>query len=123
MSASLKRLVKTFAWNDSFRSLHPLAETFSRYYEIQHSEGATRIDREYHWGDMVILEARYVGIAFSDHLALVITARLPEQFSRLMCPRSRPQFKAKPEVVRDQLFQQRLKEKFSNWSEVRERGN
>ena len=122
MSASLKRLVKTFAWNDSFRSLHPLAETFSRYYESQHGEGATRIDREYHWGDMVILEARYVGIAFSDHLALVITVRLPEQFSRLMCPRSRPQFKAKPEVVRDQLFQQRLKEKFSNWSEVKDSG-
>ena len=70
-SPSLKRLVKNFSWNDSFRSLFPNADTFSHYHGSKlHGEGATRIDREYHWGDMVIVEVRYVGLAFSDHLAL-----------------------------------------------------
>ena len=123
MSPSLKRLVKNFSWNDSFRSLHPNSAVFSHYYGSDfHGEGATRIDREYNWGNMVIVEAKYVGLAFSDHLALVIKLKLPESFSRLLCPRSKPQFKAKPEVVRDKVFHQQLREKFSVWSEVRQAG-
>ena len=122
MSPALKRLVNTFSLKDSFRYLHPDSEVFSRYYHTQSGEGATRIDREYHWGDMMVLEARYVGIAFSDHLALVVKLKLPEELSRLWCPRSRHQFKAKPEVVKDPVFQKRLKEKFALWYEVREAG-
>ena len=116
-------MVKNFSWNDSFRSLFPNADTFSHYYGSQfHGEGATRIDREYHWGDMVIVEVRYVGLAFSDHLALIVKIKLPETFSRLLCPKSKPQFKARPEVVRDESFQLRLKEIFPGWSEVRQAG-
>ena len=32
-SKSLKRLVKTFSWVDSFRQLHPNSHQFSRYYD------------------------------------------------------------------------------------------
>ena len=33
MSPSLKRLVRTFSWTDSFRSVHPNSLIFSRYYD------------------------------------------------------------------------------------------
>ena len=123
MSPSLKRLVKNFSWKDSFRAMHPKSEIFSRYYDHHRfGEGATRLDRQYYWGNMVIVEAKYVPVAFSDHLTLIIKIKLPEQSSRILCPKSKPQFKAKPAVVRDQIFYQRLKQSFSLWSEVRKSG-
>ena len=123
MSPSLKRLVKTFSWTDSYRLLHPYSRVFSHNYESQlYGQGGTRIDRQYNWGNMTIVEISYVGIAFSDHLALVVKVKLPETFSRLLCPKSKPQFKAKPEVVRDAVFSERLKQSFSLWSEVRQAG-
>ena len=46
ISPSLKRLVKTFSWQDSFRTLYPSKKCYSRYYASDlHGEGATRIDR------------------------------------------------------------------------------
>ena len=60
VSAYFKRLVSTFSWIDSYRSLHPGRQTFSRYYSNDHhGEGATRIDRMYHEGNMEIMEAEY----------------------------------------------------------------
>ena len=115
--------MKTFSWTDSYRSLHPNSLTFSRYYDhTKFGEGATRIDRQYHWGCIEIVEAKYVGVAFSDHQAQLVTMKLPEAKSKILSPKSRPQFKAKPDVVRDQIFQQRLKENFSLWLEVRQAG-
>ena len=123
MSPSLKRLVKTFSWTDSFRYLHPSDKVFSRYYDHSlHGEGATRIDRQYHWGSLAVLEVKYVGLAFSDHHGLIVKIKLPESQSKLLCPRSRPQFKAKPEVVKDKVFNDRLKDKFADWAEVRQAG-
>ena len=123
MSPSLKRLVRNFSWTDSFRSLHPNSAIYSRYYEhSKHGDGATRIDRQYHWGNMVIMEIRYVGLAFSDHQGLIVKIKLPETQSRLLCPKSKPQFKAKPEVVRDKIFNANLRLKFSAWTEVRQAG-
>ena len=61
MSPSLKRLVKNFNWSDSFRVLYPKALTYSRYYDHnKYGEGATRIDRQYFWGDVAIKEAKYI---------------------------------------------------------------
>ena len=123
MSPSLKRLASNFSWTDSFRCLHPDSSIFSRYYEhSKYGEGATRIDRQYYWGNMVILEARYVGLAFSDHHGLIVKIKLPEAQSRLISPKSKPQFKAKPEVVRDPIFNEKLKSKFSVWTEIRMSG-
>ena len=63
-----------------------------------------------------------MGVAFSDHFSLIITLKVPEQFARLSCPRSRPLFKAKPEVVADPTFKIRLEESFSAWVQVKEYG-
>ena len=95
ISPCFKRLVSAFSWTDSFRSLHPVKEAFSRYYyNDHHGEGATRIDRMYHEGEVKIVEAEYVAVAFSDHLSLVVEIIVPETFSRLLCPNSKPLFKA-----------------------------
>ena len=47
MSKCLERLVKLKEWQDSYRSLHPTAETYSRHYVNTRAEGASRIDRCY----------------------------------------------------------------------------
>ena len=123
MSACLKRVIKNFNWTDSFRSIYPTKKIFSRYYDHhQYGEGATRIDRSYQYGRAEVIQAQYVGVAFSDHFSLIITLKVPEQFARLSCPRSRPLFKAKPEVVTDPLFKFRLAETFSSWAQVKDYG-
>ena len=77
MSPSFKKLVQVFKWKDSYRSLHPSAEQFSRYYGSIRGEGATRIDRSYHYGEIQISSAIYLPLAFSDHHTNVVTAVLP----------------------------------------------
>ena len=52
MSKRLQRLTKLKNWQDSYRTLNASALVFSRYYENNMVEGATRIDRSYHFGDM-----------------------------------------------------------------------
>lgn len=107
-SPCLKRLVNTFTWSDSFRSLHPTDHVFSRYNDTNlHGEGATRIDRMYFHKDLEILSAEYVGVAFSHHFTYVTEVRVPQQFSRLLCPKSKPLFKSNPDVIRDNIFQSR----------------
>ena len=69
LSPSLKRLVKTFSWQDSYRTLYPSSKCFSRYYgNDRYGEGATRIDRNYHYGSIEIVEVKYCSVAFSDHM-------------------------------------------------------
>ena len=69
MSPSLSRLQRTFDMSDSFRILHPSTETFSHYYHtVQLGTGATRIDRAYCWGDVPVVTAIYLPLAFSDHM-------------------------------------------------------
>ena len=122
MSSSLKRLTKIFNWTDSYRYCYPHGKSFSHYYESNTVEGGTRIDRQYHWGNLVILEAKYVGIAFSDHMALIISVKLPTQVSRLSCPKSRPFYKPKPFVIKDKIFKKRLEINFNLWLEVKSAG-
>ena len=56
MSPSLKKLVKTFSWEDSYRILYPNSQSFSRYYDnVTHGDGATRIDRNYQYGDIEVI--------------------------------------------------------------------
>ena len=64
MSKCLQRLVKVKNWNDSFRSLHPTSLKFSRFYENSRAEGASSIDRCYHFGNLVVEQAIYVPGAF-----------------------------------------------------------
>ena len=59
LSPSLLRLVKAFKWQDSFRNLYPHEQIYSRYYANIRAEGATRIDRLYHWGHVKVKDAKY----------------------------------------------------------------
>ena len=123
LSPSLKRLVKTFSWQDSFRALYPSVNTFSRYYDSdRYGEGATRIDRSYHFGGIKVLEAKYSSIAFSDHMVYTVKIQLPEALSKILSPKSRPLFKTKPEVIQDPLFQERLQQNMNQWLEVKSLG-
>ena len=118
MSPCLKRLIKLFNLKDAFRSLHPDAANFSRFYN-QGGEGATRIDRSYSWGEVEVLEARYVPVAFSDHLAHVVKLKVPEATCRSMSVKAKPFFKTSPEVVQDQVFQERVAGAMKEWEEVK----
>ena len=71
MSKRLQRLTKLKNWQDSYSTLNASALVFSRYYENNMVEGATRIDRSYHFGDMRVAQAWYLPLAFSDHFGLI----------------------------------------------------
>ena len=49
------------------------------------------------------LEAKYVSVAFSDHMSYIVKIQLPGPLSTVLSPRIRPVFKTKPEVVRDKI--------------------
>ena len=122
VSPSMKRLVKTFKWSDSFRTLHPNSRTYSRYYKTDRIDGASRIDRCYHWGEMTTIESKYISLAFSDHFGFVTTFSLPSNMAKILSPRSRPFFKTKPEVVLDKKFREELEGKMADWLEVKNQG-
>ena len=106
MSPSLARLTQIFDMQDSYRYLFPINKVYSHYYHtVQLGQGATRIDRSYNWGNLAIVDARYVPVAFSDHMAYVVTVSLPEPCSKMISPRARPLFKVTPEVICDEVFQ------------------
>ena len=119
LSKGLQRLIKVKDWKDSYRTLHPSTEIFSRYYENSRAEGATRIDRSYHYGVVEVESARYLPAAFSDHFAQIIKLILPDPLARIMSPKSRGTFKLKPEVILDKVFQERLALEMKGWEKVR----
>ena len=123
MSPGLKRMIKTFSWQDSYRSIYPNSKVFSRYYGSERfGDGATRIDRDYHYGSIKVVDAKYISLAFSDHMGLIISVQLPEILARILSPKNRPLFKTKPDVINDKLFQARLKEDMVLWKEVKALG-
>ena len=87
ISNSLKRVVKAFDLLDSFKTIHPKVQAYSRYYGDVRGHGASRIDRQYHWGEITIKEAKYLPLSFSDHYGLVISLILPDHLSRMLSPR------------------------------------
>ena len=118
MSKGLQRLIGLKGRQDSFRSLSPNSKSFSRYYENSRAEDATRIDRNYHFGMLTITEAKYLPIAFSDHLAQSIKVVLPDSMARGLSPKSRPSFRLKPNVIMDGLFKERLADAMQGWTRV-----
>ena len=117
-SPCLSRLVKAFNWSDSYRVLHHHTKAFSRYYVVNGISGASRIDRQYHWGEISILSAEYIPVAFSDHFGHIVKMKVPDPLSRLICPKSRPIFKVKEEVAFDREFQDRVKSSMEEWGNV-----
>ena len=85
MSPSCRNLVQSFSWSDSYRKLHPKTAQFSRYQSAD-GNGATRIDRSYHWGEFEAAECQYHSISFSDHLSLRVTYVLPNLLARNLAP-------------------------------------
>ena len=63
-----------------------------------------------------------MSFAFSDHFAHIIKLQLPASMNKLSCPKSKPLFKSKPNVIKDDIFILRLKEHFILWSNVKEAG-
>ena len=123
MSRCLQRLVKVNGWSDSFRNLHPTTLKYSRFYENSRAEGASRIDRCYHFGNMVVKQAFYVPIAFSDHFAHVVEFMVPADLSHILSPKCRPSFNIKAEVIRDQIFKERLAVSVQMWERVKSFGD
>ena len=112
ISPSFRNLVTTFNWTDSYRALYPRVRQYSRYYtHALQGEGATRIDRSYHWGNLTTKSAEYVSVSFSDHLSLKITYILPCKVNRFLAPWTKPLFKIPPYVAKGEIFKQRLKAK------------
>ena len=73
ISNSLKRIIKTLDWNEIYRSQHSGEQHYSQYYNNSiHGEGASRIGHVYHFGEIEIVESKYVGVAFSDHFFLIV---------------------------------------------------
>ena len=122
MSPCLARLARAFGRSDSFRVLHPNSTVFSRYYEARGSTGATRIDRQYQWGEIRTVKAEYIPVALSDHLAHTVHIQIPEPMIRMCSPSTRPMFKVREEVVQDKLFQDRLHLAMYEWEQVRKEG-
>ena len=123
MSPSFKTLVSAFSLTDSFRCLHPRKVQFSRYYSnTQQGEGASRIDRCYHWGELKAAEAEYHSISFSDHLSQRLVYSLPSPLDRQVAPKPRSQFKISPEVVNDPEFIEKLNQNIVCWNQVLEAG-
>ena len=107
---------------DSFRLLYPKLSAYSRYYGDVRGHGATRIDRQYHWGDLTIKEAKYLPLSFSDHHGLVVVISLPDPLSRIICPKGRPSFRLMDEVISDPDFQHSLAEVMLGWQRVKSFG-
>ena len=120
MSRGLQRLINLKNWQDSFRTLYPSLKTFSRYYENSRAEGATRIDRNYHFGDLKVAEAKYLPLAFSDHFGLVTKVVLADPLAKILSPKSKFSFRLSAEVIKDPLFKQRLGGAIMAWQRVRE---
>ena len=108
--------------SDSFRILHPKAEPYSRYYGDTRGHGASRIDRQYHWGELTIKSAKYLPLSFSDHHGLVVQVLLPVHLNRILCPKGRPSFRLKAEVINDSLFQQSLSDAMITWKRIKSFG-
>ena len=68
------------------------------------------------------MHAEYTAVAFSDHLAHTVKIKMPEPLMRMCCPRTRPLFKVREEVVRDKQFQESLQHAMSEWENVRREG-
>ena len=100
-------------------SLNPKSLTYSRYYEARGVTGASRIDRQYHWGEIIPTMAEYSPIAFSDHLTHTVKVKVPNPLARMFSPKTRPQFKIREEVARDTNFQEWVRESMQEWESIR----
>ena len=116
MSQNLKKLISAKKWKDTYRALHPSQRTFSHYYNRVGadgilSQGASRLDRSYLWGQSTVSSSSYLSVAFSDHLAHVVQlSGGTVSRSNDDSPNFKPNFKISAEVAGDEIFQNNVKE-------------
>ena len=103
MSTNLSKLTKVFAWKDSHLILYPKSTDFSHHYVTGNVPGATRIDRQYIWGETQIISSEYTSISFSDHYGLLTVVKVPFDQPRQAIPRAKRNLKIRNEVV-DAIF-------------------
>ena len=120
MSRSLVRLKTDQDWKDTFRSLHPSKLEYSRFYTHRQISGASRIDRCYHFGELIPITAEYIPVAFSDHFAHIVTFEVPDMVRKILSPKIRTRFKLRAEIIMDNIFKERLKGKMAVWERVRD---
>ena len=80
--------MNNFNMTDSFRSLYPTEAVYSRYYGRAGQVGATRIDRSYTWGQVMVMQAKYEAVAFSDHMAYIVEIEVPEEIKKMLSPKT-----------------------------------
>ena len=88
----------------------------SHYY----SQGATRIDRQYYWGDVSVSKSLYVPAAFSDHFGLLTEVTVPFKVSRQNSGGGCSRFKIKNEVACDHIFKASVATEMQKWKELRD---
>ena len=118
MSPNLSKLIKVFSWNDSHRELYPDRLDYSHYYNL----GATRIDRQYYWGNISVNKSIYIPVAFSDHLGLLTEVAVPFKVSRQYASGGRPNFKIKNDIARDPEFKKSVAAEMCKWKQIRDFG-
>ena len=122
MSPGLSRLCKTFEWQDSHRLLHPNSDDYSHFYTVGDIFGATRIDRQYHWGYANVVKSQYIPSSFSDHFGLITKIKLPFKLHFKYIPRHPPSCKISNEVARDPFFQNEVTESMVEWRKILSQG-
>ena len=119
-SPTLKRLIRLKGWQDSYRSLHSKV-IYSHYYENMKYEGASRIDRIYHQGDITPVTVSYESIAFSDHMGIIAEYTVPDFINKQLSPRFRPRFKITEDIIKDEVFTAHLNLNMQDWEGARQR--
>ena len=64
-------------------------------------------------------KAVYVPIAFSDHFAHVVEFLVPDKIKYIVSPKSRPSFRIQSEVIKDDVFKEKLAASLTMWERVR----
>ena len=103
MSLSLASLIHTFDMTDHFRKLCPMDLSMSHYYENSYR-------------DIKAVTAFYTHISFSNHFTLILSFELPAHLEKSISLRSIQLFKIKLCVLKDQIFQERLKVCMDFWT-------
>ena len=122
MSPSLSRVCKTFSWFDCHRIVHPSSEDFSHYYKVGGSVNATRIDRQYSWGNLEVINSKYIPLAFTDHFGLLSQNKVPFILLYKNIPRHPSSFKISNEISRDPFFIQQVSQSVSEWKKILSNG-
>ena len=122
LSPGLKRLAKLYEWKDSHYSINPSATDFSHYYEVGQTSCATRIDRQYMWGDVSAINSKYIPVAFSDHLGYCTEMKITKHLGLDTLHRNIKNLKINNNVASDNLFKERVAAALENWKDIRKHG-